>query len=108
MNDCIQITTTIDSQEGAQKIAQALVERRLAACVQVSGPVSSTYWWQGKLEVAQEWICAIKTRAELYGRAEKAIRELHAYDEPEIIAVPIVRGSQGYLDWIVTETTTHE
>ena len=101
----IQINTTINSQEGAQKIAQTLVKRHLAACVHVAGPITSTYWWQGKIETEQEWTCAAKTRRDLYSNAEKAIREVHPYDEPEIVALPIVDGSRGYLDWIAAETT---
>ncbi len=105
MHNFIQITTAIDSEEGAQKIAQMLVEKRLAACVHVVGPIMSTYWWQGKMETAQEWTCAAKTRAELYKEVEGAIRAVHPYDEPEIVALPIVDGSRSYLDWIRTETT---
>lgn len=105
MSDFIQVTTAIDSEEGAQKIAQTLVEQRLAACVHVAGPITSTYWWQGKMEVEKEWTCAAKTRQELYDAVEKAIREVHSYDEPEIVALPIVNGSRSYLDWIATETT---
>jgi periplasmic divalent cation tolerance protein len=104
MIEFIQITTAIDSKEGAQKIAQTLVERRLAACVHVAGPVTSTYWWQGKMETEEEWICAAKTRKELYGDVEKTIREVHPYAEPEIVALPIVSGSQSYLNWIENET----
>jgi periplasmic divalent cation tolerance protein len=106
MSDYLQITTTIDSAESAQKVARALVGQRLAACVQVAGPITSTYWWQGKIEESQEWICTAKTRKELYKRVEEAIRAVHPYDEPEIIAVPVVAGSQSYLDWIASETTT--
>ena len=105
MGDFIQVTTAIDSEEGAQRIARTLVERRLAACVHVAGPVTSTYRWQGNMEVAKEWTCAAKTRKELYEDVEKAIREAHPYDEPEIVALPIVNGSRSYLDWIATETT---
>jgi periplasmic divalent cation tolerance protein len=105
MTDFIQVTTAIDSKEGAQRLAQALVERRLAACVHVAGPVTSTYWWQNKMQIEEEWTCAAKTRKELYGDVEKAIREAHPYDEPEIVALPIVIGSQSYLDWITAETT---
>jgi periplasmic divalent cation tolerance protein len=76
MSDFIQITTAIDSEEGAQKIAQILVEQRLAACVHVAGPVTSTYWWQGKMEVEKEWTCTAKTRKELYDAVEKTIREV--------------------------------
>lgn len=105
MTEFIQVTTAISSKEGAQKIAQILVEQRLAACVHVVGPITSTYWWQGKIEIEEEWTCAAKTQKELYGAVEKAIREAHPYDEPEIVALPIVHGSQSYLDWIVVETT---
>ncbi len=104
MSDFIQVTTAIDSEEGAQKIAQTLVEQHLAACVHVAGPITSTYWWHGKMEIEKEWTCAAKTRKELYSDVEKAIREVHPYDEPEIIALPIVDGSQSYLEWIAAET----
>lgn len=104
MSDFIQVTTAIDSEEGAQRIAQTLVEQRLAACVHIAGPITSTYWWQGKMEVEKEWTCAAKTRKELYDHVEKAIREAHSYDEPEIVALPIANGSRSYLDWIATET----
>ena len=106
MTEFIQVTTAIDSKEGAQKIAQILVERRLAACVHVTGPITSTYWWQGKMEKEEEWTCTAKTRKELYGDVERTIREAHPYDEPEIVALPIVNGSQSYLNWIVAETTS--
>lgn len=106
MTEFIQVTTAIDSKEGAQKIAQILVERRLAACVHVSGPITSTYWWQGKIEIEEEWTCAAKTRKERYEDVEKAIREVHPYDEPEIVALLLVNGSQSYLDWIAAETTS--
>src|SRR5579875_655215 len=82
----VEVRTTIDTKEGAQKIAETLVSKRLAACVQVGGPITSTYWWQGKIEVAEEWICTVKTRRELYEKIEQAIREVHSYDEPEILA----------------------
>jgi periplasmic divalent cation tolerance protein len=105
MSSLIQVATTIDTQEGAKKIADTLVEKRLAACVQISGPITSTYWWQGQIEAAQEWICTAKTRQDLYVAVEQAIREAHSYDEPEILATPILAGSQGYLNWVVQETT---
>jgi periplasmic divalent cation tolerance protein len=100
MTEHLQVLTTIDSEEAAERISAALVERRLAACVQVAGPISSTYRWQGKIERAREWMCVAKTTAERYPEVEEAIRELHSYDEPEIVATPIVAGSVGYLDWI--------
>lgn len=105
MTDFIQVHTTIDSREGAQKIAEVVVSKRLAACVQVSGPITSTYWWQGKLEQAEEWVCTAKTRRELYGDLEQTIREVHTYDVPEILAVSVTVGNASYLDWISQETT---
>lgn len=104
MTDFIEIRTTTDDREGAQKIAQALVSQRLAACVQVIGPITSTYWWQGEMSETDEWICAAKTQKALYSAVEQAIRENHTYEEPEIIATEIVTGSAGYLNWIAQET----
>jgi len=99
----IQVTTTTASKEDAQRIARALVERRLAACVQVIGPIESTYWWKGKIESAQEWLCVAKTRARFYKRVEKAIKEMHPYEVPEIVAVEIREGSEEYLRWVHEE-----
>lgn len=100
MAECVQVLTTTGSEAEAEAIAAALVERRLAACVQVSGPIRSRYRWQGEIERAEEWQCAIKTAAARYPELEAAIRELHSYEEPEIVATPIVAGSPGYLAWI--------
>ena len=104
MAEYIEVHTTIDSREAAQKIAETLVSRRLAACVQVSGPITSTYWWQGKMEQAEEWLCTAKTRRELYDQLEQAVREVHSYDVPEILAVSIVAGNADYLNWLSQET----
>lgn len=105
MTEFILVTTAINTQEGAQNIADFVVKHRLAACAHVTGPFTSTYWWQGKLEVATEWTCEAKTRGELYSQLEQAIRSNHPYEEPEIIATPIIAGSKSYLEWIVNETT---
>lgn len=102
----ICIYTTTETEEQAESIARGLVDRRLAACVQVQGPIRSTYRWQDKVEHAQEWLCSVKTRREAYEQVEAAIRSLHAYDEPEIIAVPIVAGSAGYLAWLQDQVRT--
>jgi periplasmic divalent cation tolerance protein len=104
MKNYIQITTTTETKEEAQKIAQYLVEQKLAACVQISGPIESTYRWKGKVETAEEWLCLIKTRENLFDKVETAIKKLHSYETPEIIAVPIVKGSKEYLHWIDNET----
>ncbi len=96
----LQVTTTAGTEEEAERIGAALVERRFAACVQVIGPIASRYRWQGEVERATEWLCVAKTSAARYDEIEAAIRELHSYEEPEIIATPIVAGSPGYLEWI--------
>ncbi|HST70443.1 MAG TPA: divalent-cation tolerance protein CutA [Solirubrobacterales bacterium] len=100
MTDHIQVLTTAGSEEEAGVIAGLLVERRLAACVQVVGPVVSRYRWQGAIEEEREWQCLVKTTWAACEAVEAAIREVHSYDEPEIIATPIVAGSAGYLAWI--------
>ena len=100
MADYVQILTTTGSEEEAGRIAEALVERRLAACVQVVGPIVSRYRWQGWIEEEREWQCLAKTTEAAYEAVEAAIREIHSYDEPEIVATPILAGSAGYLAWI--------
>ena len=104
MSGFIQITTTVGAREEAEQIANALVERRLAACVQVIGPIKSVYRWQGNVEHADEWLCVIKTTENKFEAAAAAIRQLHPYDCPEVIAVPIVAGSDAYLAWLREQT----
>ena len=105
MSDFIQVSTTTNTRANADKIAKFLVTQRLAACVQVLGPVHSSYWWDGKLEHAKEWLCLIKARANDYRRIELAIKKIHPYETPEIMAHPIVSSSAEYLRWIRKETT---
>ena len=100
----IQVVTTAAKREDAERIAKELVEKRLAACAQVSGPITSYYWWEDKLECAQEWVCRIKTRQENYPSLEEAIRGIHPYDVPEILATTVVAGNPQYLEWITKET----
>ncbi len=95
MLDILQVVTTTDSKAAAQHIAAALVERRLAACVQVLGPITSTFRWEGKIQTAEEWMCVVKTRRGLYAVVESAIRELHSYEVPEIVATPVGRSEPG-------------
>lgn len=106
MADYIQVVTTTEHKEDALAIARRLVEERLAACVQIVGPITSTYRWQGKIETADEWQCWAKSRGELYEKIEAAIRRLHPYDVPEIIALPVVAGSSSYLKWLDEEVTS--
>lgn len=96
----IQVMTSTAERSDSQRIARLLLERRLAACVQISGPVESHYWWKGQLDSANEWLCTIKTRHELYSAVEQAIREVHPYEVPEILAIPVTAGSESYLQWL--------
>jgi len=105
MEEYIEVFTTTEKKEDAQKIAGALVQQRLAGCVQVVGPIVSTYWWKGNMETAEEWLCLIKSKKAIYEKLEKTIKEIHPYETPEIIAVPIVAGSEDYLQWLHTELT---
>lgn len=102
-DEYIQIFTTVEKREDAEKIAKTVVERRLAGCVQVLGPIKSTYWWKGDIETAEEWLCIIKSKKNLYTEIEKAIKEIHPYETPEIIAIPIIAGYEGYLKWLDNE-----
>ena len=101
----IQIITTTAQRADAEKIAEALVEKRLAACVQIIGPIRSIYRWKGNIEREEEWQCQIKTRLDLFTEAEQAIRAIHPYETPEIIALPIITGSLNYLEWLREELT---
>jgi periplasmic divalent cation tolerance protein len=103
MTDYIQVTTTTEHREDADRIAQTLVDARLAACVQIEGPITSTYRWKGRVETSPEWRCTAKTRRDLFEQIDRAIREIHPYEVPQILAVPIVAGSQSYLDWLGEE-----
>ncbi len=96
----ILISTTSDDREELVAIAERLIGDRLAACCQITGPLTSFYRWQGVVEQSIEWMCLIKTQAKLYPAVEQAIREQHHYVEPEIIATEIKLGSAGYLKWI--------
>jgi periplasmic divalent cation tolerance protein len=105
MTTLIQIVTTTGTQEEAKTIARHLVDRRLAACVQIDGPVESCYRWEGDIEAAQEYRCTIKTRAACYGEVESLIRQLHSYDEPEVLATEVHQGSDSYVRWVLEQTT---
>lgn len=94
------VLTTAGSQEEAQKIAHALVERKLAACVNIVPRIESTYRWQGKVESATEWLLIVKTTAEAFPSVRDAIKALHSYDLPECVMLEIADGSEAYLGWI--------
>ena len=108
MTEYIQVITTIERREDAEAIAKSLVEQRLAACVQIIGPVTSIYRWESKIERAEEWQCWAKSRRELYDRIEAAIRRIHPYRIPEILAVAVEAGSSDYLAWLDEEARLKE
>ncbi|WP_282795503.1 divalent-cation tolerance protein CutA [Streptomyces sp. CC224B] len=99
------VLTTTDAADKADTLARGAVEARLAACAQISGPVTSVYRWEGAVETAAEWQVFLKTTDERYEALESWLREAHDYDTPEIIATPVTRGSAAYLAWVATETT---
>ncbi len=98
--DCVQIQTTAGSKEEADRLASVLLERRLAACVQVLGPMESRYWWEGALESATEWLCLAKTTADRVDDVVAAIAEVHSYDTPEVLATAVSGGNERYLRWV--------
>jgi periplasmic divalent cation tolerance protein len=100
MSDNKIVLTTAGTREEAEKIARALVERRLAACVNLVGPIESVFRWKGEVESAQEWLLIVKTTAAASDQVCAAIRELHSYELPECLVVPIEGGSPEYLAWI--------
>jgi periplasmic divalent cation tolerance protein len=101
----VQVTTTTDSRKEAAEIAKTAVTARLAACAQLVGPIASTYWWEGEIETAEEWMVVLKTTADRFEDLAAQITERHSYDTPEIIATPVVAGSADYLSWMREQTT---
>ena len=106
MADFMQVVTTVDSEEAAEQLARGITGARLAACVQIVGPIKSLYWWHGELEDAREWQLVIKTTSERLPALEAHIKANHSYETPEITATEIPWGSREYLDWISAETRT--
>ena len=105
MSNARIVLTTAGSQAEAHKIAQALVERRLAACVNIVPQIESVYRWQGNVERATEWLLLIKTQVSTFERVRDAIKELHSYDLPECVMLEVAAGSSEYLNWIAENTT---
>lgn len=101
----IKVITTTESEEDARHIAGYLVERRLAACAQISGPILSLYWWDGAIQSSEEWKCTITTMAENYKKIEHAIQNIHPYKVPQIIAIPVINALAAYESWVKEETT---
>src|SRR5690349_10829565 len=100
MTDKVIVLTTAGSDDEARKIARALVERQVAACVNILPQITSLYRWQGAVEESREWLLLIKTTGENFRRVRETIAELHSYDVPECISLAVEDGSKEYLDWI--------
>jgi len=104
MSEFILVISTVPNEEEGNSIAKKIVAERLAACVSLSSAVKSFYWWQDEISTDREFMLFIKTRNDLFPKLEQRIRELHSYEVPEIIGLPVCQGSQTYLDWIKKET----
>jgi len=108
MTDKRIVLTTAASEEEARRIARALVDRRIAACVNIVPQIASIYRWQAKVEEASEWLLIVKTTAAHFGSVRQAISELHSYDLPECICLAIEDGSPAYLQWIADSVSAEE
>lgn len=108
MTELVVVLVTVGSAGEGERIAQTLVAERLAGCVSLIGPVTSTYRWRGEIVRDEERLLIIKTRAALFGQVEARVTGLHSYSTPEVIALPITAGSGAYLDWLEAETAPPE
>ena len=99
----VVVLITTEADEEAQLISRVLLEQRKAACVSIVPGVSSLFWWQGKIDSSQESLLVVKTKASLLDEVVELVKEIHSYDNPEIIALPVLGGSQDYLEWISKE-----
>ena len=99
-NSYIIIIVTTASREEAETIVQRLLEARLIACANIIGPVSSHFHWSGKIEKAEEYLIIMKSRQDLFEKLSEAVKALHSYEVPEILALPVVEGSKAYMDWL--------
>jgi periplasmic divalent cation tolerance protein len=104
----LQVFISVKTKENAKKIGKALLNKRLAGCVQIIGPIISQYWWKGKIELSEEWLCLIKSRRTLYEELEQTVKQMHTYEVPEVIALPIIDGNTDYLEWLRKELKKKE
>ena len=96
----VVVIITTPNKEEAVKIVRSLLEERLIACANIVGPVSSLFWWQGKIDEENEFLVFMKSHKSLFERVSERVMEIHSYDVPEIVALPIIEGSPPYLDWL--------
>ena len=106
--DSLLVVTNLPDRESAEKLAALLIERRLAACVNILAPCSSVYRWQGEIQHDEEHPLLIKTAKDRYAELEAAIRANHPYELPEVIAVPVIQGLPAYLQWVESETRDYD
>jgi len=103
-DDTVRVETTVDTKDGAERVARAVIEHQVAACAQVSGPITSFFRWEGQVQNDEEWMVVIKTTADRLDALTARVLEAHPYDVPEIVAVPVIGGNPDYLDWVREET----
>ncbi len=108
MSNELLVLVTAPSENEARRIANALVEERLAACVNIIGAIESVYRWEGKITTDREALLIVKTTTDRYEQVEQRVKELHTYSTPEVIAMGIERGSKDYLDWLRDSTKTED
>lgn len=106
--DILIVITTSDSMEEVRNIGRTMVEKRLAACAQISGPIESHFWWNGKLDRAEEWQCRLKTSRAKYPELEQTIKQMHSYEVPQIVAVPVCSALDSFEKWVIKETESEE
>ena len=104
-SEYLQVATTVEQRGQAEQLARHVLEKRLAGCVQIL-QCESLYHWQGKIEKSGEFLCLMKTRRDLFDRLEQAVKEIHPYEVPEILAVPVAAGGGEYLQWLDRELTS--
>ena len=98
--DYVIVLVTCASKQEAEKIVQSLLAAKLIACGNIIGPVASFFRWSGKAEKAEEWLALMKSRRDLFEKLAEAVKALHGYEVPEILALPVVEGAKEYLDWL--------
>ena len=106
MVDAIQVVVTAGSKNEAERIGRAAVGARAAACAQISGPITSLFWWKNALDEVEEWYCVLKTTRDRFADVEAVVRKTHSYEVPEILAVPVTEGTRDYLAWLEGELGT--
>jgi periplasmic divalent cation tolerance protein len=100
MSSYVVVIVTVANREEAVKIVRSLLEERLIACANIVGPISSVFWWEGKIDEAKEFLVLMKSHKNHFRRLSEKVAEIHSYEVPEILALPIIKGSPPYLKWL--------